>query len=210
MTGATCVLALGTLLAIEPQAAESSPAAGNISRAELSEGASLPAIDCLDDQGQVWRSGDHVGRKIIVLYVYPGDFTGGCIKQAEAFQAGLAMLADEGVEVVGLSGDFVETHKLFKETFGLQHALLSDPNGDAARKLGIPVNERMAKVRTRGPDGKPLMNDKGKSIFVERPVTFQRTTLIIGRDGKLIAMRTDVNPAKDAEEVLRIIRALTE
>ena len=198
MANATFALVLGFLLGGDP--AVDSPAAAD----------SISQFECLDDQGQVWSSSDHVGKGIVVLYVYPGDFTGGCIKQAEAFQAGLVMLADEGVEVVGLSGDVVETHKLFKETFGLRHTLLSDPNGDVARKLGVPVNERMAKVRTRGPDGKPLMNDKGTSIFVERPVTFQRTTLIIGRDGKLIAKRTDVNPASDADEVLKIIKALAE
>ena len=207
MTGVTCLLALGTLLAAEPAATESPAAASNIARAELIEGALLPAFECLDDQRQIWKSSDHVGKRIIVLYVYPGDFTGGCIKQAQAFQAGLAMLADQGVEVVGLSGDSAETHQMFKTTFDLKHTLLADPNGDLARQLGIPVNDRTIKVRTRGTDGKPLMNEKGKSIFVERGATLPRWTLIIGRDGTLLSKRTDVNPATDAEEVLKVIKA---
>jgi peroxiredoxin len=145
---------------------------------------------------------------VIVMYFYPGDFTGGCIKQAEAFRAGLQMLSDAGVEVIGVSGDSAATHKLFKETYGLTHVLLADPEGTLAKQLGVPVTERPAKVRTRGKDGKPLMDEKGKSIIVERPVTLPRWTLIIGRDGKLAAKRTTVNPATEAEEVLKIVQAL--
>jgi peroxiredoxin Q/BCP len=145
---------------------------------------------------------------VIVLYFYPGDFTGGCIKQAEAFRAELAMLTDAGVEVVGVSGDTVATHKLFKETYGLKHTLLADPEGALAKQLGVPVTERLAKVRTRGPDGKPLLNEKGKSIFVERPVTLPRWTLLIGRDGKLAAKRTTVNPTTEAGEVLKLVETL--
>jgi peroxiredoxin Q/BCP len=174
----------------------------------LAVGQPILAFESVDDAGQQWKSADHFGQKLIVLYFYPGDFTGGCIKQAESFRAGLQMLSDAGVEVVGVSGDSVATHKLFKETYGLTHSLLADPEGSLARQLGVPVTERPAKVRTRGKDGKPLMDVKGKSIIVERPVTLPRWTLIIGRDGKLAAKRTDVNPATEAEEVLKIVQGL--
>jgi peroxiredoxin Q/BCP len=186
---------------------------------DLSAGEELPAVDPLigapvlgfesvDDAGQPWRSADHLGKNVIVLYFYPGDFTGGCIKQAESFRAGLQMLSDAGVTVVGVSGDTVATHKLFKESYGLTHTLLADPDGALAKQLGVPVTERLAKVRTRGKDGTPLMDEKGKSIFVERPVTLPRWTLIIGRDGKLAAKRTEVNPATEADEVLKTVKSL--
>jgi thioredoxin-dependent peroxiredoxin len=171
-------------------------------------GAPVLAFESVDDAGQPWRSADHLGKQVVVLYFYPGDFTDGCIKQAEAFRAGLQMLSDAGVEVVGVSGDSVATHKLFKETYGLTHTLLADPEGALAKLLGVPVTERPAKVRTRGPDGKPLMNEAGKSLIVERPVTLPRWTLIIGRDGKLAAKRTEVKPATEADEVLKIVQTL--
>jgi len=177
---------------------------------EIALGQAVLAFEGIDDAGQPWKSADHLGQKVIVLYLYPGDFTGGCIKQAEAFRAGLQMLSDAGVEVVGVSGDSVATHKLFKGTYGLTHTLLADPEGALARQLGIPVTERPTKVRTRGKDGKPLMDEKGKSIIVERPVTLPRWTLIIGRDGKLMAKRTTVDPATEADEVLKIVRALAQ
>jgi peroxiredoxin Q/BCP len=205
MLGAGFLLLVGLALpapADEPAANIESPTP------EIAVGQPVLAIEGIYDAGQPWNSADHFGQKVIVLYFYPGDFTGGCIKQAEAFRAGLAMLTDAGVEVVGVSGDTVATHKLFKETYGLKHTLLADPEGALAKQLGVPVTERLAKVRTRGPDGKPLLNEKGKSIFVERPVTLPRWTLLIGRDGKLAAKRTTVNPTTEAGEVLKLVETL--
>lgn len=176
----------------------------------LAVGRPLLGLEGIDDAGQPWKSADFIGQKILVLYFYPGDFTGGCIKQAEAFRAGLQMLSDAGVEVVGVSGDSVETHKLFKESHGLTHTLLADPDGALAKQLGVPVTERVQKVRTRGADGKPLMDEKGKSIIIQRQVTLPRWTLIIGRDGKLVARRTTVNPATEADEVLTIVKTLSQ
>ena len=75
---------------------------------------------------------------------------------------------------------------------------------------GIPVKHpaKPAKVRTRELNGKPLMNEQGKSQFVERKVTLPRWTLIVGRDGKLVSVQKIVDPAKDAEDVLRIVKGL--
>jgi peroxiredoxin Q/BCP len=206
-----CVLGAGWLLlaGLTLPAGADEPAANiELPAPEIAVGQPVLAIEGTDDAGQPWRSADHFGQKVIVLYFYPGDFTGGCIKQAEAFRAGLAMLSDAGVEVVGVSGDSVATHKLFKETYGLKHTLLSDPEGALAKQLGVPVTEKPAKVRTRGPDGKPLMDEKGKSIILERSVTLSRWTLIIGRDGKLAAKRTTVTPTAEADEVLKIVQGL--
>ena len=63
-------------------------------------------------------------------------------------------------------------------------------------------------IEGTGKDGKPLMDEKGKSIIVERPVTLPRWTLVIGPDGKLAAKRTTVNPVTEADAVLRIVEAL--
>jgi len=175
-----------------------------------SVGEALTSFENTDDQGREWKSADHVGRKVLVMYFYPGDFTGGCTKQAAAFREGLARLEELGVVLVGVSGDEVATHKLFKETHGLRHTLLADPDGALAERLGIPVQRpaKPAKVRTRGLDGKPLLDEQGKSLFVERKVTLPRWTLIVGRDGKLMSKRTNVDPAKDAEEVVKIVNGL--
>src|SRR2546421_5773099 len=69
----------------------------------LTIGLPLPNWEGTDDSGKPWKSVDRIGRNIVVLYFYPGDFTGDCIKQAEAYREGLAKLEELGVELVGVS-----------------------------------------------------------------------------------------------------------
>jgi peroxiredoxin Q/BCP len=173
----------------------------------LEEGNILPSFVSLDDEGKPWKSSDYVGKKVVVLYFYPGDFTGGCIKQAQAFNEAVVRLEKLDIELVGISGDEGATHKLFKDAYRLKHTLLSDPEGTLAKQFGVPV-EKGGKVRTRDPDGKTLLDEKGKSIIIQRKVTLPRWTFIIGRDGAVISRRTTVDPAKDAGEVASIVDAL--
>jgi peroxiredoxin Q/BCP len=176
----------------------------------LTVGESLPDFESPDDVGNPWKLSDHVGRKVLVFYFYPGDFTGGCIRQAQAFRDGLKKLEELDIEVIGVSGDSMTTHQLFKETHGLKHALLTDADGALADQLGIPVQKRPQRAAARDNEGKPLLDAEGTPIQVERKVTLPRWTLIIDRKGKLISKRTQINPATDAEEVRKIVADLPE
>lgn len=176
---------------------------------QIREGSPLPKFESMDQHGRVWKSADHVGKRIVVLYSYPGDFSGGCIRQAQSFRESLVRLEAAGVEVVGLSGDTAATHELFQAAHELKHTLLADPEGNVAAQLGMPVRKG-GKVRARALDGRTLLVDANQSIIVERPVTLPRWTIVIGRDGKVISLRTKVEPAKDADEVLAIVAALND
>ena len=68
-------------------------------------GDKAPAFQSVDENGKTWKSTDHVGKKIVVLYFYPADFTGGCTAQACGFRDNLKDLSSKNVEVVGVSGD---------------------------------------------------------------------------------------------------------
>jgi len=186
----------GTSFADEPEAKPRGPAVGE----------ALPELEALDEQGNAWKSTGRTGKGPLVIYFYPGDFTGGCIKQTQKFQELVEKFCEAGAEVVGVSGDEVATHRLFKETFKLPQTLLADPEGKLAGALGVPVSAG-DKVRTRGLDGKPLMDVNNKSIIRTRPATFARWTYIVGSDGKILARREKVDPVKDAEEVLALIKA---
>ncbi len=170
-------------------------------------GDTLPAFETVDDAGRVWKSTDHVGKSVVVIYFYPGDFTGGCMKQAEAYRDGLAKIESICALVVGVSGDEVATHKLFRETFGLKHALLADTKGELANQLGIPIRKG-GRVSAVTPDRKLLLDSEGKRIVLERPLTLARWTIVIDRDGKLASMREVKNPATDIEEVVKIVEGL--
>ena len=117
------------------------------------------------------------------------------------------MWFDELRQAFGVSGDEVETHRLFKASHGLAHTLLADPEGKLAAQLGVPTSKG-SRVRTRDLTGKPLLDEKGKSVILDRKTTLARWTFVIDRSGKLAAKRTQVNPATDAEEVQKIVEAL--
>jgi peroxiredoxin Q/BCP len=179
----------------EPEAKKPPPLVGD----------SLPAVEAVSDQGRVWKSSEHAGKGVLVIYFYPGDFTGGCIRQAQKFQELVDKFQEAGAEVVGISGDEAATHRLFKENYKLPQTLLADPEGKLATALGVPVTAG-TKIRTRGPDGKPLMDERGKSIIVIRPSTLARWTFVVGSNGKILSRRQDVDPVKDAEEVLKLVK----
>src|SRR5207248_828273 len=98
-----------------------------------------PKFESIDDTGKAWKSADFVGKKVLVVYFYPADMTGGCTKQACGFRDDMKKLADKGVEVVGVSGDSVENHKFFKEFHKLNFTLLADEKGEVAKAFGVPV-----------------------------------------------------------------------
>jgi peroxiredoxin Q/BCP len=44
---------------------------------EVKVGDKAPAFESVDDQGKPWKSSDHVGKNIVVVFFYSADFTGG-------------------------------------------------------------------------------------------------------------------------------------
>jgi len=92
-----------------------SAGAQNDKKVSLDVGALAPVFDGTDEQGRPWKSADHVGKKYVVVYFYPGDFTPGCIRQAQAFRDAMNRLTAKGAQVVGISGDGVKAHAMFKK-----------------------------------------------------------------------------------------------
>lgn len=168
-------------------------------------GDAAPTFKGTDDRGQAWDSAEHVGKNYTVIYFYPADFTGGCIKQAETFRDTMNQLTEQGVTVIGVSGDVVKSHQLFKESWSLNYTLLADEEGDIAKTFGVPVSKG-GKVVAYGPDRKRLLNDQQESVFIERKATFARWTFLIGPNGKVLYKNTKVVPATDAKQVLEFIQ----
>src|SRR5438093_13436994 len=84
-------------------------------KVNLNVGDKAPTFTAKDDQGKDWNSADHIGKKVIVVYFYPADMTGGCTRQACGYRDEMKNIEGKGVEVVGISGDSVENHPFFKE-----------------------------------------------------------------------------------------------
>ncbi len=68
----------------------------------------------------------------LVLYFYPKDNTPGCTKEACDFRDNMNRLINR-VNVVGVSADNIKSHIKFKDLYGLNFVLLSDPKKVAIR-----------------------------------------------------------------------------
>lgn len=78
------------------------------------------------------------GKKNVVLYFYPKDETTGCTKEACSFRDNYEELTKLGAEVIGISGQSVESHKSFASHHGLPFILLSDEGNKVRELYGVP------------------------------------------------------------------------
>jgi peroxiredoxin Q/BCP len=162
-------------------------------------GDKAPALKGVDENGKTWKSTDVVGKKILVLYFYPADFTGGCTAQACGFRDDIEKLHSQGVEVVGVSGDSVKTHHMFKDHHKLNFTLLADEKGDLAKVFGVPTK----------PGGKsPAIDASGAKVPMDRGVTIMRYTVVIDKKGKVAAMDEVKNAGGDSKRIAELVKKL--
>lgn len=88
-----------------------------------------PAPDfTLEDQSGTAHALKDLNGKHTLIYFYPKDDTPGCTAQACSLRDNLEDLKELGIEVYGVSGDSVESHKKFAEKYSLPFPVLSDPD----------------------------------------------------------------------------------
>lgn len=150
----------------------------------LKPGDKAPEFAGDTDEGKPWKSADHVGEKVIVLYFYPKDMTPGCTKQACTYRDMQKEFAGKEVEIVGVSGDTVESHQKFKKEHDLNFTLLADPKGEIAKAFGV------------------------KLLAGGDTIITSRWTFIIDEEGKIAYKNDAVDAAKDPTTVLKVIEEL--
>jgi peroxiredoxin Q/BCP len=189
---AACLLGVSGLVGARALAADGK---------DLKVGDKAPSFTATDDQGKEWKSADHVGKKIVVVYFYPADFTGGCTAQACGFRDNIKAINDKDVEVVGVSGDSAKTHAMFRKEHKLPFTLLADEDGAVAKKFGVPAN--------KGGTIKHKTED-GETVQLTRGVTIARWTVVIGTDGNIAARYKVGNPGQDNKKVLETVQKLSK
>jgi thioredoxin-dependent peroxiredoxin len=164
-------------------------------------GDDAPAFKATDDQGQAWKSSQVVGKKIVVVYFYLGDFFPACTKQACAYRDLMGRLKSQEVEVIAVSGDEVPNHQMFKKTYRLNFRLLSDPEGEVGKVFGVAMS---------GGGEQRLKDADGKEVVLRRGCTPSRWTWVIDKRGKVAYKNTNPNPTEDARKVLAVVEKLNE
>jgi len=138
-------------------------------------GQRLPDVEFTTEDGEKLSAGDLTGEKT-VLYFYPKDDTPGCTKEACAFRDRMSDYGDAGIRVYGVSLDSPESHRRFREKYGLNFPLLTDERGQASEALGI-------------------LRENGKSA--------NRVTFLLAPDGAISKTYPEVSPDTHADEILK-------
>ena len=129
---------------------------------------------------------DFRGKKL-VLYFYPKADTPGCTQESIEFSALRASFASAGTEVIGVSADPVKAQDAFKAKHGLTVALGSDSTHAMLKAYGVWGEKSMY--------GKTFMG-------------IVRTTFLIGTDGRIVRVWSNVKVKGHAAAVLAAAQAI--
>ena len=162
----------------------------------LEKGDQVGTFEAIGDDGKLWKSSDVIGKDFLVIYFYPAAMTGGCTAQACSFRDDKAELNKIGAQVVGVSGDQVESLKYFKIAENLNFTLLSDVDGKIAKLFGVPIKN----------GGEIKRTVQGKDVTLKRDISTSRWTFIVGKDGRIIYKNTNVKAAEDGDTVVAFLK----
>lgn len=104
-------------------------------------------------------------RRLVILYFYPKDDTPGCTQEAISFSEKADDFAAVGAVVIGVSRDSVAKHDAFARKHGLNLILASDEDGAVCEAYGVW---------------------KEKSLYGKPYMGVERSTFLIGRDGRVV------------------------
>jgi thioredoxin-dependent peroxiredoxin len=105
---------------------------------EIKVGDKAPDFTLPSQMGDKVTLSEYFGKKNIVLYFYPKDETAGCTKEACAFRDSYEIFTSLDAEVLGVSGQSVESHVSFASHHNLPFLLLSDANNKVRELYGVP------------------------------------------------------------------------
>ena len=75
-------------------------------------------------------------RPYTLVFFYPKAFTPGCTAQSCSLRDGYETLAKQGVTIIGVSTDSVETQKKFKAEHRLPYTLIADSDKKVIKAFG--------------------------------------------------------------------------
>lgn len=112
-------------------------AASSATALNLKVGETAPDFALKDQNGKtVKRSAI---KKPLVVYFYPADASPGCTKQAKSFEDRIQEIRKNyGAEVVGISGQDVESKQAFAQDLGLKFSILADEGDQVRKEFDVP------------------------------------------------------------------------
>ena len=124
-------------------------------------------------------SGQH-----IVIYFYPRDNTPGCTSEGEDFRDNFKIFTKKKTKIFGVSKDSLKSHDGFKDKFNFPFELISDPDEKICKLFDVI---------------------KEKSMYGKKYMGIERSTFLIGPNGKLLKEWRKVKVKGHVTEVISSI-----
>lgn len=153
---------------------------------ELVEGSVAPDFTMKDKDGKAIKLSELRGKKSVVVYFYPKDFTPGCTMEATEFSRDYKRFKDAGIEIVGISPDGDESHQKFRSKMGMPYPLVADTENEVSKKYGV----------------------YGLKSFMGRDyMGVNRSTFLVDKGGKILRVYRKVKPAGHSKEVWEALQS---
>jgi thioredoxin-dependent peroxiredoxin len=163
------------------------PAVAKTDSVPTLEGTKAPQFELLDESGKKVSLRDLTGKKNLILYFYPKDMTPGCTTEACSFRDNIEGIRRLGAQVVGISGDSSASHRKFIDKHALNFPLLADVANEVGKRYGVY---------------------KMKSMYGREYMGYERTTMVIDRDGVIRKVFPKVKVNGHTAEVIAALKEL--
>ena len=140
----------------------------------LQVGDMAPDFELEGSDGNTYRLSDFRDKQAVVIAWFPKAFTRGCTIECKSLAENGHLIKEYNAAYFMASVDPIEDNKGFAAEQKADFPLLSDPSKEVAKAYGV--------------------------LNAERGVA-SRWTFYIGKDGKVAAIDTEVEPATSAEDI---------
>jgi peroxiredoxin Q/BCP len=151
----------------------------------LQEGDRAPDFELPDQDGTTHKLSDYAGKNV-VLYFYPKALTSGCTVQACGVRDRASDYEAANAVVLGVSPDGQKKLRQFADKEQLNFTLLGDEDHSVAEAYDVWVQ---------------------KSRYGKKYMGMERSTFVIGPDGKIAKVFREVKPAEHDNLVLGALRS---
>lgn len=149
----------------------------------LKEGDKLPYFDLENQKGEHVTSEQLLGKKPLVVFFYPKNFTPGCTAEACSFRDKYEDFLEYGADLIGVSTDSQRSHERFANSLNLPYSLLSDP--DKSLQKAFKINPQFFGILSR------------------------RVTFVFDKEGALVLAHDSLNPTSHIYKALKALKAET-
>ena len=151
----------------------------------LDVGSKVPRLPLALSSGLTGSTADHLGHWL-VLYFYPKDATPGCTTEGLEFNALLPKFTRLDATVLGVSRDSIRSHQNFCDKQGFRFDLVSDADEKLGHAFGVI---------------------QPKKLYGREYIGIERSTFLIGPDGRIVQAWRGVKVAGHAYAVLEALKA---